>query len=191
MKPCFPHKDIHSHDIGRGGCAVINVSPRCELRCGVYYSAGIHPWHITEADAADWVLLDAMATNEQVVAIGETGLDAVRGASAEEQEKAFFRHIMLSERVGKPLIIHAVKTHDRIMAMHRKIQPLQPWIIHGFRGKPQLARELLRHGFYISLGEHFNAETAAIIPDDRLFYETDESRLPINEIVAKIKSFRQ
>jgi TatD DNase family protein len=62
-----------------------------------------------------------------------------------------------------------------------------PWIIHGFRGKPQLARQLINQGFYISLGELFNPQTATIIPTNRLLFETDESTLDIDTIIERIK----
>ena len=64
-----------------------------------------------------------------------------------------------------------------------------PWIIHGFRGKPQLAQQLLNNGFYISLGEHFNPQTVTIIPTNRLLFETDESTLDINTIIENIKNY--
>ena len=66
-----------------------------------------------------------------------------------------------------------------------------PWIIHGFRGKPQLAQQLLNKGFYISLGEKFNPETVSIIPVDRLLFETDESPLNINKIIDNITIYHK
>ncbi|MDE6655144.1 MAG: TatD family hydrolase, partial [Muribaculaceae bacterium] len=68
---------------------------------------------------------------------------------------------------------HIVRAFPEIIRLRRQEQPTQRWIIHGFRGKPELARELLRHGFDISIGREFNTASAAIIPPDRLFHETD------------------
>lgn len=120
------------------------------------------------------------------MAIGESGLDRLRGASLDRQEAIFRRQVAISESVGKPMILHVVKAFPEIMRLRRELSPAQPWVIHGFRGKPQLAAELLREGFYISLGERFNRETAEIIPADRLFVETDESRLSVEEIAARL-----
>lgn len=191
MKDLFPHIDIHSHDLSRRDSAVINIQPGDEMMCGVYYSVGIHPWNACESTDASLLLLEQIAADNRVVAIGETGLDALKGGPLAVQQALFERHIKISEQVGKPLIIHAVRTLNLVMAIKREICPKQPWIIHGFRGKPQQAQELLKHGFYLSLGEKFNPLTAAVIPSERLFYESDESVLPIAQIIKNINEYRE
>lgn len=190
MKVLFSHIDIHSHDISRGDSAVINIQPGDEMVSGVYYSVGIHPWNACESNDASLLLLEQIAADNSIVAIGETGLDALKGGPLAVQQALFEQHIKISEQVEKPLIIHAVRTLDRIIAIKREIRPRQPWIIHGFRGKPQQAMELVKHGFYLSLGERFNPLTAALIPSERLFYESDESSLPIEQIIKNINEYR-
>lgn len=186
----FPKPDIHSHDKQRVDDAVINISPFEDIIPGAVHSVGIHPWLAHEATHDTLQRLALMCAHRQIVAIGETGLDALRGGDISKQTEIFIKHIALSEEYRKPLIIHAVKTYSGIITLHRDLHPTQPWIIHGFRGKPQLAIELLRHGLYISLGEKFNPDTAAIIPDDRLFFESDESPLPISQIIYRITRSR-
>lgn len=184
----FPRIDIHSHDTKRADTAIINISPDEVVCPGTYYSMGIHPW---DTPAVTQSMLETLASkvhNEQIVAIGETGLDALKGGNMAKQVELFKFHILLSEQLEKPLIIHAVKTFPQIIKLKQELKPRQPWIIHGFRGKPELAQELLRHGFYLSLGEKFNKETVSIIPSDRLFYESDESPLPIEKIISLINS---
>jgi len=191
MKDLFPHIDIHSHDLSRRDSAVINIQPGDEMMCGVYYSVGIHPWNACESTDESLLLLEQIAADNRVVAIGETGLDALKGGPLAVQQALFERHIKISEQVGKPLIIHAVRTLNLVMVIKRELCPKQPWIIHGFRGKPQQAQELLKHGFYLSLGEKFNPLTAAVIPSERLFYESDESVLPIAQIIKNINEYRE
>lgn len=83
-------------------------------------------------------------------------------------------HYELSETLRKPLILHIVKSFPEIIALRKQWKPTQPWIIHGFRGKPQLARELLAHGFHLSYGKKYNLASLAITPASRLLRETDE-----------------
>lgn len=83
-------------------------------------------------------------------------------------------HYELSETLRKPLILHIVKSFPEIIAFRKQWKPTQPWIIHGFRGKPQLARELLAHGFHLSYGKKYNPVSLAITPASRLLRETDE-----------------
>ena len=184
--PCI---DIHTHDKSRKD-AIINIYPHEQLIDGAYHSVGIHPWHTLNIDTHTIKQLNSLAVSPQVVAIGETGLDALKGASIEKQIEIFKLHISLSEQVKKPLIIHCVKAFNEIITIKKQLKPSMPWIIHGFRGKPQLAQQLLNNGFYISLGEKFNPETASIIPIDRLLFETDESTLNINKIIDSINNNR-
>ena len=63
------------------------------------------------------------------------------------------------------------------------MRPQQQWIIHGFRGKPQQAQQLLDNGFQLSFGEHFNADSLALaFHRHSLWLETDESTHSIEEI---------
>ena len=65
-----------------------------------------------------------------------------------------------------------------------------PWVIHGFRGKEQLAAEWVRHGLYLSFGAQFRAEALRAVPLDRLFLETDESLLPVAQVYARAAQAR-
>lgn len=183
--------DIHTHNPEAAFPSVISVEPGAEFIAGKQYSVGIHPYSLAVIDVAPIELLKADAERCEVVAIGETGIDKLKGGPIDRQIEVFEVHAGLSERLGKPLILHVVKGFAEVIALKRKIQPRQRWIVHGFRGKPELARELLHHGFDLSLGERFNKDTAAIIPAERLWLETDNSPLPIAEIAARIASCRQ
>lgn len=148
-----------------------------------YCSVGLHPWHINAEWKSEMDKVRAAATAKNVLFIGETGLDKLRGADPKLQETIFIEHIRISESVGKPLIIHCVKAFDEIIALRKKTRPQQQWIIHGFRGKPQQARQLLDNGFQLSFGEHFNADSLALaFHRHYLWLETDESPHSIDEI---------
>ncbi len=169
--------DIHSHN-RRGQRIITNLEPGDEITTApgeAWYSVGIHPWSTDgPIEEETWQELERMAADPRVIAIGEAGLDALRGGDEGSQEAIFRRQAALSERMGLPLIIHCVKRYGRIMELRREMKPRQRWIIHGFRGKPELARQLLAAGFDISLGEKYNPETAAVIPPERLFRESDD-----------------
>ncbi len=178
--------DTHTHSLRPD--AWVNRSPADILDPGFAYSMGVHPWN-----AADFSLteLREAARSPLVEAIGETGLDKLKGPSMECQEAAFRGHIATSEEFRKPLIIHCVKAFDRLLALKKELKPQQRWIVHGFRGKPQLAAQLLAAGIDLSLGPAFNPFTAAIIPADRLHIETDDTDTPIAEVAAAVDKARQ
>ena len=154
---------------------------------GQLYSLGIHPWETDRSiSSLDWKEFEKLAHMPQVVAIGECGVDKLKGAPLYKQLLVFNRQIELSEQLGKPLIIHDVKAHDVIVGLKRNLKPKQNWLVHGFRGKPSVAKMLTEAGIYISFGEKFNPETPATIPEDMLLAETDESPLTIEEVIAKL-----
>ncbi len=167
--------DIHTHRRDAGPDSIINIEPGETMRPGRYYSVGIHPWRVGEATGPMWQQVSLAAADPRVLAIGETGIDLTHApvAPVDEQIMWLRRHIGLSERLGKPLILHVVKGLEPILALRRQSGARQPWVWHGFRGKPQMARQLADAGLYISLGARFNPDVVDAIPPSRLFHETD------------------
>ena len=112
----------------------------------------------------------------QVVAIGETGLDSLKGAPLDVQEQVMQAHINIASASGKPLIIHCVRTSQQILRLWRDNPHAHnvAWVIHGFRGNENVARQLLEAGFYLSFGAKFNEQALAITPLDHLLVETDD-----------------
>ncbi len=171
------YSDIHSHDRSKAlsGDTVVNILPGEPLLPGGVYSVGIHPWKSgRKISLSELKALVAASRDERVVAIGECGFDRLRGGSPESQRRLFDFHAWLAAEVGKPLIIHAVRSDDIVLAAVRRHRP-EPgmWIVHGFRGKPEAAERLLRAGLSLSFGSRFNADAVAVVPPQRLYRETD------------------
>jgi len=184
----MPHKifDIHTHNADAVD-AVISVGPGFRFESGKIYSVGVHPWDTSASDLDEKLaLLKTDARRPEVAAVGETGIDKLKGAPVYVQTEVLRKHVFISEELEKPLILHVVKAFPEIIKLKDRLKPAQSWIVHGFRGKPELARELVRHGFYISLGVQFNPESADCIPRDRLLVETDESACKIESIAERI-----
>lgn len=188
--------DIHTHHLPSvPGTAIVSVSPAdfCP-QSGHWYSTGIHPWQAGDPQwqADDWEqLLVQLLRHPQVLAVGEAGLDRLAQAPLPLQTDLFRRQALLAETVGKPLIIHAVKVQAELIALKRELQPAMPWVIHGFRGKPQMADAYLRHGFYLSFGQHYHPEALRLTPANRLLLETDESLVPIGQLCQQAATLRQ
>ena len=183
--------DFHTHHL-LATDALISVSPTDFAPMpGKCYAVGIHPWH-TEGDVeAQMQALAETAQNEQVKAIGETGLDSLRGAPLEVQMRLFERHIALAEALGKPLVIHCVRTSQQVLKAWSESRKSVAWAIHGFRGNARVVAPLVKAGFYISLGERFNADALRAVPLDRLLAETDESTMPIGQIISQLATALQ
>ncbi|HBG40865.1 MAG TPA: hypothetical protein DDZ96_13470 [Porphyromonadaceae bacterium] len=145
------------------------------------FSCGIHPWYSEDSDQ-QMAYLTEIAPDPRIVAIGETGLDKLKGPSFDVQIPVFKRHIVLSEKLRKPVIIHCVKAWEELIRVKRETVPSQPWIIHGYRGKPELTKRLVKEGFLFSVGDTINAASMPLIPIHSLFCETDEDEMNIRDV---------
>ena len=178
--------DFHTHCL-QAEHAIINADAcRFFPQAGKCYSVGVHPWLAEDDAAVQWERVQALAAHPQVVAIGETGLDSLRGAPLAEQMPLFERHIALAEQVGKPLVVHVVRTSQQVLQVWRRSERSVACAMHGFRGNTHVVKPLVEAGFYISFGEHFNAEALRQVPLCQILAETDESALPIADIIARM-----
>ena len=159
-----------------------------------FYSIGIHPWKSQQIfyQQTQKLMESGCLGDLNFLAIGECGLDRVCGVDFEIQKEAFIKQIELSERIAKPLIIHAVRTYPDIISIRKETKAKQVWIIHGFQGNEQSAEQLLRYAdIYLSLGDVlFKNEARAkrllqVIPTDKLFFETDVAERKISDVYEK------
>lgn len=190
----MPILDCHTHHPAPQPEGIISLSPEeftalDSLPEEQLYSVGIHPWTTLQAPTTDINKeMERALASKQVVAIGECGIDTLRGGPMFRQLQILKMQIDLSEQSGLPLLLHDVKAHDVLTGLRRDLQPRQPWIIHGFRGKPTVAKMLLDAGMYLSFGEKFNPEALSVVPVGRLLAETDESSLTIEEIIKALSA---
>jgi len=171
-------RDIHTHVLpDEPGSALVCIGcgpiPEDALEQGHLFSAGLHPWGVSESFGNQLIVLKKLLANPRVLAVGECGFDTLRGPSHELQEQAFVRQVELSEQFGKPMILHVVRDFDSVIRLHKELKPAQKWLIHGFRGGPQQMEQLYANGILVSFGLKHNPAAIRNIPSDRLFLETD------------------
>jgi len=159
---------------------------------GIVFAAGIHPWHLNE-DNKELLIkyVVALAGVPNVVAIGEAGFDKLKGPSMELQRQVFEEQVNIANGLNKPVVIHCVRAWDELLATHKNLKPVTPWLVHGFRGKRELASQLIARGMYISIWFEFalrpeSAELIRYLPKDRIFLETDGADVEIRDIYKKV-----
>lgn len=154
------------------------------------FSAGIHPWDIDTIEIKKaYQDLEAYLQWSNCVALGELGLDKNCGTDLDLQKRVFQKQIDTALQYQKKvLIIHSVKSYQEIISFKKENDPSLVWILHGFNGGKELITQLLQHGFYFSIGHLLLNPKSKIahhisnIALERLFLETDESELSIEEI---------
>lgn len=185
--------DVHTHNLLISPSAIISCNAdyfRLNERI-VYASVGIHPWNLTEENSeALYLNLIRLIKDKRVLAIGEAGLDKIKGPSLELQTSVFRQEILLAEECRLPMVIHCVRAFNELLYLKKKCNSRQTWIIHGFRGKEALAKDLLRHGCWLSFGEHFQDDALKAVPVDRLFIESDEADKSIKSIYERVAQVR-
>ena len=158
------------------------------------YSAGWHPWFITNYSLSEIeMVVKATAQSPRVIAIGECGLDRAIKTPIELQLKVFNLHLALASEVQKPVIVHAVRSYSDMLQALKKRQFKQALIFHDFRGNAQQMNQLLKFNSYFSFGEALLKdpkvmEKMIVVPPNRLFLETDESKLSIEKIYLSAAS---
>jgi TatD DNase family protein len=190
-----PFIDIHSHfDSPERDVFTIKNLLQTEWENGFiteggYYSTGLHPWFLTDDNFEnDFNKLIQLVENQNIIAIGECGLDRLKGASLDFQIQAFEKQIILAESLEKPVIIHCVRAFNEIISVKKRLKPKTPLIVHGFDQNEQILTDLLKNDFYISLGEKIlrgasNSVNALLrTPVHRLFFETDDKRISIKHL---------
>ncbi len=193
--------DIHTHaGAPNGGIRILcldagNFDP-ANLNVE-FLSVGMHPWTLDKTDIAGALArVREMASRRNVLAIGECGLDLLARAPRPLQEEAFRRQMEIADAFGKPLIIHCVRAHNELMRIWRSAKPKIPFIIHAYDNNAQIARQLLKCGFYLSFGKALlkpAANAARVIgecPAERLFLETDDSGIAIETVYEAAARYR-
>ena len=161
------------------------------------FSVGFHPWYI---DESIWKKILGKLKNEvkhsAVLAIGESGLDKVCETPFSLQVDVFTAMIELSETIQKPLIIHCVRAFQELVELHKKVQPKQHWIIHGFNRNENIASSLLDQRILLSFGgdllksESSTLEVLKNIPSSEFFLESDNKEISMDELYSKAANIR-
>ncbi len=151
-------------------------------------TVGIHPNNITESQAGDWDRVRDMVKRDNVVGIGETGLDRYWDDTPfDQQEDYFARHLALSRATKLPVVIHCREADADVVRMLRdefnQHGPIHG-VMHSFCGNLETARTSLEMGLYISFAGMVtfkkNDELRSVakeIPLDRILVETDSPYL--------------
>lgn len=140
-----------------------------------YFSVGIHPWDAELLNKKNLKELKTNIAHKNCLAIGECGLDKVKGPDLDLQKIIFETQLKLAIQYQKPVIIHCVKAFDELQEICGPFIKKIPLLIHGFNKSTQLAKQLINRGFYLSISLSFlTRSTMKELPLEKLFLETDD-----------------
>jgi len=131
---------------------------------------------------ADWALIEKLAQEPRVRAIGETGLDYFRTPPElqKRQQESFKWHIDLAKRTNKALVIHDRDSHDDVLSVLKEVGAPEKTVFHCFSGDVEMAKTCIERGYILSFAGTLTFKNAPalrdavkLVPHDQLLVETD------------------
>ncbi len=184
--------NCHTHKSKNRQWEIVSIAPGENVSS--FHSIGIHPWHAHAfpIDQIEERIINRIKNN--TLAIGEVGLDLIKGPKLEIQIEVLIQQIEISEKEKLPVIIHCVKAWNELAMIKRKIQPTQKWVFHGF-AKANLLKEVLQEKMIISIGPDIlkNLKLQRVIqsiPNESLLLETDDSSVDIEQVYKKVAELK-
>ncbi len=143
-----------------------------------YVAVGIHPTHYENIKYFN--LIEKLARDKLVVAVGETGFDFFRTDrnSLSKQKELFQLHLELANKLNKPLILHNRKADEYFMTLLDSIGGCRA-VFHCFSSDYNFAQEVIKRGIMISFtgnityGNKMLKKVIRRTPMDRIMVETD------------------
>lgn len=177
---------------GQGVELILN--PGCDLKSSqtavelaerfsfVYAAVGVHPEECADWNAEhDIPVLEALAQDPKVRAIGEIGLDYhwPENPPRELQQQAFHAQLELAEKLDLPVIVHDRDAHHDCLDIVRA-HPNVTGVYHCYSGGVEDAKTLMKLGWMISFTGSITFKNARralevidLLPMDRMMIETD------------------
>ena len=177
---------------GQGVELILN--PGCDLKSSqtavelaerfpfVYAAVGVHPEECADWNAEhDIPVLEALAQDPKVRAIGEIGLDYhwPENPPRELQQQAFHAQLDLAEKLNLPVIVHDRDAHHDCLEIVRA-HPNVTGVYHCYSGGVEDAKTLMKLGWMISFTGSITFKNARralevidLLPMDRMMIETD------------------
>lgn len=151
----------------------------------VFAAIAYHPEYVDKISDDDFIELESLLHDKRVVAVGECGLDYHYSTEfVEEQKQMLKRHILLAEKLNKPIMLHIRDAEkDAIEILKPHVGILKDVIIHCYSAvSEEVTKEFVKMGAYISFAgnftfKKFRRQDIKLIPLDKLLVETDSPYL--------------
>ena len=150
----------------------------------VLAAVALHPNEapIVQDLEADWAIIEKLAHEPRVRAIGETGLDYFRTPPELQmrQQESFKWHIDLAKRTNKALVIHDRDSHEDVLSVLLEVGAPEKTVFHCFSGDVEMAKTCIDRGYILSFAGTLTFKNAPalrdavkLVPHDQLLVETD------------------
>lgn len=149
----------------------------------LYAAVGVHPEDADGFDENSIGILEELAKNKKVAAIGEIGLDYYYEDRAEDtlQKQVFEKQIELAIKLNLPIIVHDREAHKDTFDIIKKYSKMGLYgVMHCYSGSIEMVREYVKLGFFIGFGGVITFKNARKsvdvlkeVPIENILIETD------------------
>lgn len=194
----IPYVNIHSHTniYEENIIKLVSLFPDKQYFVeGVKYSVGIHPWDV-ESYEAKLKLIEQSVHKNEILAIGEIGIDKVCKTDLDLQIKVFKLQLEIAKVHNLPIVIHCVRCYNEVYKILVAEKFKLPIIFHGFNKEVNVAEMFNTFDAYFSFGKILKAKNIKVvnrfkdIPLNRIFLETDDEDIDIESIYEKAANIK-
>jgi len=118
----------------------------------IHPALGIHPYFLQADNHLEQLIELATTERNQIVAIGEIGLDGSIETPLHQQLEVLVPQLKLASDLELPVICHAHKAYDPLLKQLRRIKLTRGGVVHGFSGSAVQANEFIKLGFKLGIG---------------------------------------
>ena len=173
---------------GTQACAWPKQIQLCSENSQLEYALGLHPYFLAEYQPEHLTALrDLLEAHQQdVVAVGEIGLDFAIKQDRHVQRGGFEQQLSLASEFGLPVILHQRKSHHEMIRLLKKHKFKSGGVVHGFSGSYQQAMDYVELDFKLGIGGTITYPRAkktidaiSKVPLSSLLLETDAPDMPV------------
>ena len=139
---------------------------------------GIHPWYLKD-NLFDENQIETLLAFDNVVGIGECGLDNKIETPLNYQIEVLEQHLEIAKKYSLPVNLHIRGSHGELIRVLKKYQGRVKGFIHNFTFSYDLAKKYLDLGMMLSVGHHITFNQAKLnsvlekVGMENFFLETD------------------
>lgn len=170
---------------------VLNLADKYD---NVHAALGYYYTLADEITDEDITLLDEQLCNDNVVAVGEIGLDYYHGNENKDRQIELFEKMLdLAEKHDLPVIVHSRKAMQDTFDVLKNRDVVGS--LHCYQGSAEMARQFTKLGFHIGVGgpvtNTHNKKTKRTVKNtgiQHILVETDSPYLPPQEKRGEINT---
>ncbi|PRQ92900.1 YchF/TatD family DNA exonuclease [Borreliella burgdorferi] len=195
INECFKNGFSYFLDVGLHPSDFNDRKDLLSSYSNVFLTAGIHPLNLSDHFKDDIKRLEKILISENVVAVGEMGLDYFKADNKKFQIKALEEQLYLADKYKRPVVLHIRDAYDDVYNIVRSLNFLNRGILHCYSGTYEHAKKFIDLGFKVSFSGNItfkNAQPLRILVGklniNDLLIETDSPFLAPVPLRGKINS---